>query len=337
MIAIILVYYLVFFDPELDPFANTSRQAHMGESETLYKPNPIDIMLLSFIRRVSGKLITRFGCFGGDSRPSRLSRLQRSMTRVRLHAHFCSTSLPDLTGSSSFTQCILNFVDLQLIAGLGILISGFLSLSKDLSTYHWSMIVYLSWLSNVTHLSGLTALRGYFHTRQWERGWRLALMFIFIVILMIALGPTAFFDWTEDPMDNAVAEPASSAWCFFSPRQALEAFRERGYYGWLFSETKGFQSMIVSMILLVFNFFIRTLRIFSSVSGAIDRRVRKRVSQLAKRGLRRLRQSRRPFSWALNQRQWDLMVVKPCLAAFLVLRLYVDIFVSTSSEVSIVF
>ncbi|EEU36530.1 uncharacterized protein NECHADRAFT_81220 [Fusarium vanettenii 77-13-4] len=310
MIAIILVYYLVFFDPELDPFANTSRQAHMGESETLYKPNPIDIMLLSFIRRVSGKLITRFGCFGGDSRPSRLSRLQRSMT-----------------------GCILNFVDLQLIAGLGILISGFLSLSKDLSTYHWSMIVYLSWLSNVTHLSGLTALRGYFHTRQWERGWRLALMFIFIVILMIALGPTAFFDWTEDPMDNAVAEPASSAWCFFSPRQALEAFRERGYYGWLFSETKGFQSMIVSMILLVFNFFIRTLRIFSSVSGAIDRRVRKRVSQLAKRGLRRLRQSRRPFSWALNQRQWDLMVVKPCLAAFLVLRLYVDIFVSTSSEV----
>lgn len=205
------------------------------------------------------------------------------------------------------------------------------------------MIVYLSWLSNVTHLSGLTALRGYFHTRQWERGWRLALMFMFIVILMVALGPTAFFDWTEGSTTNLVAEPASSAWCFFSPRQALEAFRERKREGermlffQRFSQTKGFQSMIVSMILLVLNFFTRTLRIFSSVSGAIDRCLRKRVSQLAKRGLRRLQKSRRPFSWALNQRQWDLMVVKPCLAAFLVLRLYVDIFVSTPSEVSAVF
>lgn len=197
------------------------------------------------------------------------------------------------------------------------------------------MIVYLSWLSNVTHLSGLTALRGYFHTRQWERGWRLALMFIFVVILLVALGPMAFFDWTEGETWNDVAEPASSVWCFFSPGQTLEAFQKQQDYIPL-PETKGFQSVVVSMILLVFNFCSRTLRIFSSVSRAIDRRVRKRVSRLAKRGLHKLRQSRRPFSWALNQRQWDLMVVKPCLATFLVLRLYVDIFVSTLSEVSII-
>ncbi|RSL69702.1 hypothetical protein CEP54_002165 [Fusarium duplospermum] len=310
MIAIILVYYLVFFDPELDPFASTSRQAHMEEVKTLYKPNPIDKMLLSFIRRCSRKIIIRFGCFGSGSRPSSLPRLRRSMIR-----------------------CILNFVDLQLIAGLGILVSGFLSLNEGLSTYHWSMIVYLSWLSNVTHLSGLTALRGYFHTRQWERGWRLTLMFIFIVILLVALGPTAFFDWTDGPGWNLVAEPASSVWCYFFPGQTLKAFREQEYGGPSFSETKGFQSMVVSMVLLVFNFFSRTLRLFSSVSGAIDRRVRKRMSQLAKWGLCKLSQSRGPFSWALNQRQWDLMVVKPCLATFLVLRLYVDIFVSTPSEV----
>lgn len=97
MIAMILVYYLVFFDPELDPFVSTSRQAHIEGSETIYKPNPIDKMLLSFIRRCSGKLIIRLRCFRDNTRPSRLSRLQRSMTRVRLRISIVLLPLIDLT------------------------------------------------------------------------------------------------------------------------------------------------------------------------------------------------------------------------------------------------
>ncbi|KAM0433383.1 hypothetical protein ACHAPT_004260 [Fusarium lateritium] len=328
MIAMILVHYLVFFDPELDPFADTTCSGGTEELEAPFEPNPIDTMLLRFIRRCSRRLLDRFDCCRKDKRSSSLSRLQQSMIK-----------------------CILNFVDLQLIAGLSILISGFLSLNQDLSAYHWSLVVYLAWLSNITHLSGLTALRGYLHSHPRERGWKLALMFLFMILLLVALGPTAFFNWWSiDSMEPghsfSVAKPNSLARCFFSPGESLKAYREQkkvfeqeerqeliGVIFTPFSRSKAFQSATVSMVLLIANFFARALRVFPSVSKFLVGGLRPRVRHLAAQALCKLSRSRRPFSRILNKRQWNLIVVKPCLATFLVVPLYVDIFASTQSEI----
>ncbi|RSL91284.1 hypothetical protein CEP52_014291 [Fusarium oligoseptatum] len=266
-IAMVLVHYLVFFDPELDPFADITCRDHAEEA---FKGNPIDKMLLGFVRRWSRKILGQLGCSQKNGPSPGLSRLQQSMTR-----------------------CILNFVDAQLIAGLGILTSGFLSLNQDLSAYHWSLIVYLAWLSNITHLFGLTALRGFFHSRQRERGWRLVLMFLVMVLLLIALGPTAFFNW-RDQIFPTISQPTSLAICYFSPGKILEVYHASDDS---LSDSLAFKTVIVSMVLVLLNFLGKVLRTFHSVSTVLNR-------------------------------TWHLIVTSPWLALFLVLRLYLDIFAS---------
>ncbi|KAH6976421.1 hypothetical protein BKA56DRAFT_80787 [Ilyonectria sp. MPI-CAGE-AT-0026] len=302
MIAIILVYYLVFFDPSVDPFADASHRP------TLFKPNPIDTMLLGSIRR----LWTRWLLGTNES--------------LRL----------------GITKCILGFVDLQLIAGLGILISGFLSLN-GLSAYHWSIIVYLAWLSNIAHLSGLTLLRGYFHCRPWDRNWRVALMSAVLGLLLAAMTPTGFFNWNSPDRPRWVPKRNAPVACFFPPGRGMKSLYEacmgqsRECVGDTsvssLSKTAAFQSMVFSMVLLVCNFSSRVLRAFRPVSKGVHEKVRQKISNLAKHAINSLSTCRPSRLQMLNQRQWHLMLVEPWLAFFLLIRLYVDIYTSMLSEI----
>lgn len=88
MIAMILVHYLVFFDPELDPFGNAACRGQSEEPEMSFRPNPIDTMLLGFVRRCGR---SRSGKRGHSSD---LSRLQRSMIRVS-SSEYCVVLRPD--------------------------------------------------------------------------------------------------------------------------------------------------------------------------------------------------------------------------------------------------
>ncbi|RTE80544.1 hypothetical protein BHE90_004945 [Fusarium euwallaceae] len=312
MVAMIIVHYLAFFDPKLDPFRNVGSGSRepANEPDATFKPNPIDIMLVGFIRRRCRQLRSRWSRKDGQSTTG-LSRLQQSMTR-----------------------CILSFVDLQLIAGLGILISGFISVTNDLPAYHWSILVYLAWLSNISHLSGLTALRGYLHS----------------LLLLVGLVPTAFFNWRGDDIREApetfsLAEPMSLAKCFFSPG-LLKVYREQQeYYEQKarqegqdipltpFFESHAFQVMIISLVLLVLNFSSKFLSMFVRISKGVNWHLRMRVRRLVTRILCKLSQSRQPFPQRLNKRQWRLIIVNPCLAMFLVMRTYIDVFLSTLSEI----
>jgi hypothetical protein len=82
MVVILIAYYLIFFEPELDPFSDAARRGCTEGPETSFRPNPIDSMLLGFLRRCSTRLLRRLGCFGKAGRSFGLSRLQRSMTKV---------------------------------------------------------------------------------------------------------------------------------------------------------------------------------------------------------------------------------------------------------------
>ena len=167
-------------------------------------------------------------------------------------------------------------------------------------------------------------------------------MFIFLVLLLVAMGPMAFFNWEgNDSGDGAsytVALPIFPARCYFSPGEILKSYYElTAPYCAVFSRSRSFQSMATSMTLLVLNFFSRVLRIFRFVSKFFVGRVRRAVRDLAKRALCKLSTPIYPLDRMLNERQWHFIVVKPCLAMFLNIRLYVDILVSTLSEVRFVF
>lgn len=87
--------------------------------------------------------------------------------------------------------------DVQLFNGLGILTSGFISISCGLQAYHWQIVVYLAWFSSVTHLSCLTILRQYLSRRPTETYVRYILMVVLVLVLMVAIVPTGFFNWAS--------------------------------------------------------------------------------------------------------------------------------------------
>ena len=75
----------------------------------------------------------------------------------------------------ALTRVLLGMCDVQLLAGTGILLSGYISVTSYISAYHWQLVVYLAWFSNLTHIACLTALRGYLH--QHQSGAQLAPLF----------------------------------------------------------------------------------------------------------------------------------------------------------------
>jgi hypothetical protein len=179
--------------------------------------------------------------------------------------------------------------DIQIVTGLGILVSGFTNLRCGISAYHFQIIVHLAWFSSLTHLCALTALRRHFHRHQVEKSVRLLLMIVLAIMLIAALAPTAFFNWThtEEP---AASTAEAYAICFFDRQLAL-----RWYNGTIcrnetselpqsratstpddngstcsyhaFKNTSALQSVVVSIILLVMSLTSRSIKLYPSSSA----------------------------------------------------------------------
>ncbi|KAK2029234.1 hypothetical protein LX32DRAFT_376398 [Colletotrichum zoysiae] len=157
-ILILVAYYIFAFNPHADPFSNTNAQ----NSSTPYNPNPVD------------ELVARY---------TKYLRIGKNFTGGPAEA--------------AFHKCILSLADTQLITGLSILVSGYLSLKhgSGLSAYHWKMVVTLAWFSSVTHLSALTFLRSYLSQHPSGRLWRLTLMLTLLILLFVAFIPTGHFEF----------------------------------------------------------------------------------------------------------------------------------------------
>lgn len=91
-------------------------------------------------------------------------------------------------------QCVLGLCDAQSFTGIGLLVSGYIILDSGISAYHWQIIVYLAWLANLTHMSGLTLLRKHLRAHPRQRNWRLLCMATLLALLLVAEIPTAFFN-----------------------------------------------------------------------------------------------------------------------------------------------
>lgn len=195
--------------------------------------------------------------------------------------------------------------DIQLLTGFGILLSGYVNLFIDtISAYHWYIIVYLVWFSNLTHVACMTVLRGHLHRHPTQRRWRLSLMFVLWVGLLVAIGPTFWFDWMGTEEHLAWDVSTTNARCFYYPSIALntmewracqasvELHKERGNVTYtvdecVASDTWGptdipmeshlsFQTTMLSVILAIFTFLTRLVKMNRSWS------IRTRMSILDK-------------------------------------------------------
>lgn len=229
-------------------------------------------------------------------------------------------------GSLTASKCVLNMSDLQIVTGLSILISGFTQLGCGLSAYHWQIVVYLAWFSSLTHLCCLIFLRNYLYNHPGQRLWRLVSMCIVIIMLVVALYPTGYFNWTSDPVATATpTSPSSYAICFYS-RKPPRPSRDGG--GMV---PDSYISMIISSLLLVLGFLRRVIRLHKALSVDYILPLRFFLSATARRGLR--------WIYAKCRVQADpgslfrTLIYQPLFAGFLTLRVSLNIYSSMFMEV----
>jgi len=213
-------------------------------------------------------------------------------------------------------QCILNLSDIQLVTGVAILISGYASLPCGLSAYHWQIIVYLAWFSSITHVSALTFLRNYLYNHQGERLWRFIAMSIFLILLIAAIVPTGSFNWQSGRRSDV--RLSSYAICYFNTPSR--------------NSSRAYGSMELSISLLVFSFVTRGIKIHKRASNFINNSVRNALSKKYRRFLQwlysRSGDDNNPLHWTKT------LLYRPALVIFLVVRLILDLYSSTLSEVS---
>ena len=104
-------------------------------------------------------------------------------------------SKPSKIWEPTLSDAVLMFSDQQLVTGLALLTSGYIQLRCGLSSYHWQMIIYLTWFSSLTHLTTLAILRQYFRGNPASRLWRAVLMVVMVTMLVCALLPSGDDEW----------------------------------------------------------------------------------------------------------------------------------------------
>lgn len=236
--------------------------------------------------------------------------------------------------------------DAQILTGLGILLSAYTSLSCYISAYHWQLVVYLAWFSNLTHMACLVALRGYLHQNQTERNLRLFFMTILWLGLMVSVTPTAFFNWSAS--ERSPALPSSNTRCFFdlSVPDAMLHIPCAQSGGWmpscqgtgqqLMPETSAAESAVTSLIILGLSYFTRCIKLLKTLSNKIRYGVRAKLSNFL---LSKLTDRRRKNLGSLRSRRLaaivtETLLIEPLIALYLLGRLYADLLTSGLSDVS---
>ncbi|KAK1847741.1 hypothetical protein CCHR01_09646 [Colletotrichum chrysophilum] len=242
-----------------------------------------------------------------------------------------------------FHLSIASMCDVQMITGASIMIGGFICLDKRLTAHHWQFIVYLAWFSSVTHLSGLTILRRYLQAHPREKYVRLSLMLVLVIMILVAMIPTAFFNWhpklaPNGTEDGTGAWPGMPALCFFSiacGTSLYEGFDNRVP----FAQSTTLIEMLISVILLFAGFSTRSIKLSVRVSNTMSRRIRLPMSQymdLLTRKLTRTSSSVEDgYKTSLRHLLWSELVKRPLLGSIILVRTQITLFNSMLGEVQI--
>ncbi|PHH72742.1 hypothetical protein CDD80_4285 [Ophiocordyceps camponoti-rufipedis] len=193
VLGLVVANYIIAFDPakdlnpEMDPAQGTDQRKPS-------RPNPIDAKFLAVSRSVCRPVVRFLGsapCWAGYT---------VDFERV-------------------FNETILSMCDAQILAGGGILISGFLCLHQNLSAYHWRIMVFLAWFSTISHIAGFASIQAHLRSTPWKRNSRFIAMALILILLIAAIVPTRFFTWrssTDSELHRVLS--TSAAICYYDPQ-----------------------------------------------------------------------------------------------------------------------
>ncbi|KAI0805263.1 hypothetical protein GGR55DRAFT_286210 [Xylaria sp. FL0064] len=319
-LALAAIHYALAYGPARDPFGQ-------GAVVKWWKPNPIDVIFLKWLRGLPGirNLAPRF---------SRLGNV--------------------------FDEAILQLCDIQIATGVAVLLSGFIGLKCDISTYHWQTIVSVAWFASVTHLSGLSVLRSHLHADAWRRNIRVGLMTALLILWIIAAIPSLFFDWTSPswPIEVVIIGPGDPAICFINIGFGDRIFQNRlqtvcesrsdieclSSYQW--TSSPSFQNLLVSLLLIMFSFFVRVIKLYEPLSRFARQNVRTSLSQKFQSSILArsitLTESIQTGNSLFRPSLFGTLalrtfLVDSMLGSFIFLRVLLDLFQSTLAEACIIY
>ncbi|KAI1277632.1 hypothetical protein F5Y07DRAFT_81395 [Xylaria sp. FL0933] len=315
-LALAAIHYALAYDPARDPF-------EQGAVVKWWKPNPIDVIFLKWLH----------GLPGIRSLAARFSRL-----------------------GNVFDEAILQLCDIQIATGVAVLLSGFIGLKCDISTYHWQTILSVAWFASVTHLSGLSVLRSHLHADAWRRNIRVGLMTALLILWIIAAVPSSFFDWTSPswPIDVVIIGPGDPAICFINIGFGDRIFQNRlqtvcesqsdiaclSSYQW--TSSPSFQNLLLSLLLITFSFFVRVIKLYEPLSRFARQNVRTSLSQKFQSSILArsitLTESIQAGNSLIRPSLFGTLalrtfLVDSLLGSFVFLRVLLDLFQSTLAEI----
>lgn len=217
--------------------------------------------------------------------------------------------------------------DLQVLTGLGILISGFISLpTGTLKSAHWTMIAFSAWFCTITHLSGLTALQHYFARDKdkhvAEKLVRVGMMAVIVIMLMVAMFPVGLMTGTSFGNCDAV--------CSFDPKafedrmRLMKSWAEVATVPRTVNFVFQFISSVVTIVLLFVSFVVRAIKLSPRIYGTkstpreVVSRIKGTLSRRARVTLASLRNLSSGPGWGHSL--WQELVVRLVEAAFLSVR-----------------
>lgn len=262
----------------------------------------------------------------------------RSLRYVTVkYIDFCHSMLTKIDANA---QCILSMSDIQIITGISIIVSGATQLRCGISTYQWQVLVYLAWFSSLTHLSCLTLLRRYLFHRRGERIWRLVCMSILVILLILALIPTANYRWQYNVYPRGPGPPSAKdyAICYLKPIGGNEDPWEFGGLGSFAGD--GYNdhatvAMLISVILMFIGFVSRIFKMHQTLSTLFSQTIRGKISHVLRKILRLVECRCIPGGFLQNLKR--LWLYRPLLALFLTARVMIDTWDSMFFEVSLDF
>jgi hypothetical protein len=204
--------------------------------------------------------------------------------------------------------------DLQLLTGLAIMVSGFTQLRCDISMYHWQKIVHTAWFACVTHFCCLTFLRDHLLHNRSTQLWRVPGMVVLTTMIIYAL--TTLSQYVRESWPTSVADE-DYAICYLKP---FFDINDAGGVGG-----------IISIIFLGFGMINRIRRLYHA-PNIIFAKLRNWTSHKARCFLMLI--YRRGCADSVFDCVTALLVYRPLLTLFLMVRLIIDGLTSMAFEVS---
>lgn len=147
--------------------------------------------------------------------------------------------------SRVLSKNLLAFSDTQLLTGLAIQFTGLLK-HCDLTVYHWKIVTELAFLTTVTHLLAVVALRNYFVKNRWINLPRI----FFMLANLGLLGYTSYVAYSYD-LPGLGLDLSTPLACFFKgERPAVSSALQTKWAGLLIGAVGGHVTVILAMYCL---------------------------------------------------------------------------------------